>query len=74
MTDPQDLFEAVARPADAVETPFTVVAECWRCGARSEPIVQQGEFDKPHLWAVIALAEHDREMHPETITGEDAAA
>lgn len=65
----QDLFEADQRPADEVDAPFAVVAECWRCGARSAPIVQHGEFDKPHLWALIALAEHDREMHPETLAG-----
>lgn len=49
------------------DAPFAIVAECWRCGARSEPIVQHDEFDKPHLWAVLALAAHDREHHPEAV-------
>lgn len=65
----QDLFEADRRPGDDVDTPFAIVAECWRCGARSERIIQRDEFDKPHLWALIALAEHDREMHPEALGG-----
>lgn len=67
MTGAQSLFEAVDRAPEATETPFAVVACCWRCGARSEPIVQTGEFDKPHLWAVLALASHDRERHPEAV-------
>lgn len=46
------------------ETPFTVKAVCHLCGAESEPIVQQHEFDKPHLWAIVALNAHMRDAHP----------
>lgn len=44
---------------------FAVVPACGICGATGERIVQDGEFDKPHLWALIAIAAHEREMHPE---------
>ena len=63
----QTLFDAVGTAPDLTPTPFAIVAECWRCGARSAPIVQQDERDKPHLWAIVALAAHDREHHPETV-------
>jgi len=59
----QTLFDTVDDIDDPAVFRFAVVAECWRCGARSEPIVQIDEFDKPHLWAIVALAQHDREVH-----------
>ncbi len=52
-------------PADP---PFAVVAACSRCGAQSERIEETAMVPKPHLIALLALAKHEREMHPEETT------
>lgn len=50
------------------DPPFAAVAACHRCGARSERIEQTAMVPKPHLIALLALAKHERGMHPPETT------
>lgn len=46
----------------ALEEPVGVVAVCWRCGARSEPIpassIGRSTWSEGVAWALLALHQH----------------
>ena len=54
-----------------IERPMcNIIPRCAKCGAEGEPIPTPiDDWDEGAKWAFIALAEHDREMHPEVSNG-----
>lgn len=44
---------------------FKVRPACRLCGAVGPVIAEEPMLPKPHLWALVAIAEHMREMHPD---------